>query len=144
VFRRRHHADLLQESDHIFFRPLLNQLTPSNAVNSDGGRLHVIASPGSARKITFMFAKRSEPRHDLIPFGDLVFNAVISGSCFPEKPERLLQAFPSGREGKRWRIVTSVDIDLSFFRTDSFASYADSGPLALASCRLLTILSRRG
>jgi hypothetical protein len=74
-------------------------------MNRDRSHLHVIAGARSAGKITFMFAKRGEPRHDLVPFSDLIFDTVISGSSFPEELERLLQACSSGCAGKRRRIV---------------------------------------
>ena len=69
-------------------------------MNGDRSHLHLIARPGSAGKITFVFAKRSEPRHYFVSLGDLIFNPVISGSCFPEKFEGLLQTFRPGANGK--------------------------------------------
>src|SRR6185369_2835008 len=62
----------------------------------------------SAGKITFVFAKRSEPRHHFVSLGDLIFNPVISGCCFPEQFEGLLQTFPSRREWERRRTVVDI------------------------------------
>src|ERR1043166_4986519 len=62
----------------------------------------------SAGKITFVFAKRSEPRHHFVSLGDLIFNPVISGSCFPEEFEGLLQTFPPRREWERRWIVVDI------------------------------------
>jgi hypothetical protein len=36
VFRRGHHADLLQKSEHILLCPLLNQFTVGDTVNRYG------------------------------------------------------------------------------------------------------------
>src|SRR5580700_9875704 len=75
-------------------------------MDSDRGHLQFIASFGGAREITFVFSKRSEARYHLIPFGDLIFDLVISGRRFPENLESLLQPVPARRQTrKRWRIM---------------------------------------
>src|ERR1041384_8681314 len=77
-------------------------------MNGNGSHLHLIARSWSAGKITFMFAKRSEPRHYFVSLGDLIFNPVISGSCFPKEFEGLLQTFPPRRQWERGRIVVHI------------------------------------
>src|SRR5437660_4290696 len=77
-------------------------------MNGYGGHLHIIAGPGRARKIAFVLPKRSEPGHNFVALGDLVFNTVISRSRLPEQLEGLLQPFSSGRERKWRRIVVDI------------------------------------
>src|ERR1051326_7263000 len=77
-------------------------------MNGNGSHLHLIARSWSAGKITFVFAKRSEPRHHFVSLGDLIFNPVISGGCFPEEFEGLLQTFPPRREWERRWIVVDI------------------------------------
>src|SRR5215211_4860223 len=94
VVRSGHHADLRQEAEHIFLRPLLYELAIGDAVDGDRGRLQVIARARRTGKIANVFADRGQAGHDLIAFGDLVVNAVVARSRPPEDLERLLQSFP--------------------------------------------------
>jgi hypothetical protein len=59
-------------------------------MDRDRGHLQVIPSPWGSGKVAFMFPKRSETRYYFIPFGNLVFNTVISRSSHPEDFEGLL------------------------------------------------------
>src|ERR1044072_3740346 len=78
-------------------------------MNGDRSHLHIIVCLRSARKITFVFANGSEARHYFVSLGDLIFNPVISRSCFPEEFEGLLQTFPSRREWeRRWTVVDII------------------------------------
>ena len=74
------YANLNQETEGIFFRPLLRELAVHNAVNGDGGHLQVMASSRCAWEVAFVFSIRGEARHDLVPFGNLLLNMVIAGS----------------------------------------------------------------
>src|SRR5215212_9750597 len=96
VFWGRHHADLRQEAEHIFLRPLLDQLALGDAVDGDRGHLQVVAGARRPREIAVVFPDRGQAGDDLVAFGDLVVNAVVAWRRLPEDLERLLEPFSPG------------------------------------------------
>src|SRR5207237_7732520 len=85
----RHHTDLCQKADYIFFCPFLNELSVRDAMYGYRSHLQIITSARSSGQVTFMLAVGSEARNDLISFGNLIFNFVVTRSCLPEDLERL-------------------------------------------------------
>ncbi len=82
--------------EQIFLRPLLHKLAISDAVDGYRGGPQVIEGPRATGKIAFVFPDRAEAGHDIIAFGDLVCETVVSGAplgrskaCFtPSRPYR--------------------------------------------------------
>jgi hypothetical protein len=93
TWRRGHEADLVQETKHILLRPLFGKLAIDDAVDVNRSHFQIIASPGSARQVAFVFSKKGETCHNLISLGDLIFNAVITRNSDKRKFESLLQSF---------------------------------------------------
>jgi hypothetical protein len=71
VVRGGHHADLRQEAEPIFLRPLLHELAIDDAVDGDRGHLQVIARTRGTGEIAFVFADRGQAGHDLFAFCNL-------------------------------------------------------------------------
>jgi hypothetical protein len=95
-FRHGHHPDLRQEAEHIFLRPLLDQLAISDAVDRDGGHLQGVAGARGTRQVAFVLADGGQARHHLIAFRYLVIDAVVARCRLPEDLERLLEPVPAG------------------------------------------------
>src|SRR5215471_390967 len=107
--RRPHHTDLGQEPQYVLLRPLLNQLPVRDAVNRYRRHRQGVAGAWSTRQVAFVLSNRREARHDLVPFGNLLVDAVIPWSRIPEYPECLLQPFASRCQARKWwRVVVEV------------------------------------
>jgi hypothetical protein len=109
VSHRGDHADLLQESQNVFFCPFFGELAVGDPVDCNRRHLHVIASPRGAGQVALVLSKRSEAGHYFVPFGNLIFNAMISRSGNLEELERLLQSLAAGVQTReRRRVVVKV------------------------------------
>src|SRR5690349_19961149 len=100
---------MLEESDHILFRPLLDRCPVRDAMDGYRGDFQMIAGRRSSWKIAFMFTVRGKARDNLIAFGNLVFDIVMAWRCLPKYLKGLFDAFASWRQSrKRRRIVVHV------------------------------------